>query len=213
VLAPDADGDARGLAMGTGAVIAGDDQRAWIVTCSHVAMPYVAVGAWRNARDAQPVWVALSDGREARGTVRWAAPPPLDVVLIELPVAHSPEPVVIAADTAALASDDKVTFVPNPFRSGWHVLHGKLLRRETHHTPAGVFDLLFTDLLVIPGDSGSGLYDDRGRLVGLNTWTRIDGYGPHGISLPSETMQVLVAAIRDGKLDRLDQAVSAPSRK
>ncbi len=213
VLAPDAEGDARMLAMGTGAVIAGDDQRAWIVTCSHVAMPYVAVGARHNARDAQPVWVALSDGREGRGAVRWTAPPPLDVALIELPVARPPEPVAIAADTSALGPDDPVTFVPNPYRSGWHVVHGKLLQRDTHHTPAGTYDLLFTDLPVIHGDSGSGLYDAHGRLVGLNTWTHLDEAGARGISLPSETMQVLVAAIRDGKLDQLDRAVTAPPRK
>jgi serine protease Do len=176
-------------------------------------MPYVAVGTWHHVRDAAAVWVQLSDGREGRAAVRWTAPPPLDVALVELPIAHPPEPVVIAADTSALGVDDHVTFVPNPYRAGWHVMHGKLLRRDTHHTPAGTYDLLFTDLPVIPGDSGSGLYDARGQLVGLNTWTRLEDSGARGISLPSEAMQVLVAAIRDGKLDRLDEAVLAPPRK
>jgi S1-C subfamily serine protease len=213
VLAPDADGDARKLAMGTGAVIARDPGRAWIVTCSHVAMPYVAVATWHQPRVASPVWVQLSDGREGRGTVRWTAPPPLDVALIELPIDHPPEPVVIAADSSTLGPGDGVTFVPNPYRSGWEVLHGKLLRRDTHHTPAGTYDLLFTDLFVIPGDSGSGLYDARGQLVGLNTWTSIEDGGARGISLPSEAMQVLVAAIAGGKLDQLDDAVAAPPRK
>ena len=106
-----------------------------------------------------------------------------------------------------------MTFVPNPYRAGWKVLHGKLLRRYTHRTPAGTYDLLFTDLPVIPGDSGSGLYDARGQLVGLNTWTLFGEDGPHGISLPSEAMRVLVAAIHDGKLDQLDEAVAAPPRK
>jgi S1-C subfamily serine protease len=212
VLATDADGDARSLAMGTGAVIARDEHRAWVVTCSHVAMPYVAVGTWRHSRDAAPVWVQLSDGREGRGAVRWTAPPPLDIVLIELPIDHPPEPVVIAADTTALGPDDQVTFVPNPYRNGWEVLHGKLLRRDSHRTPAGTYDLLFTDLPVIPGDSGSGLYDARGQLVGLNTWTHFEDGRALGISLPSETMQVLVSAIYRGKLDQLDEAVAAPPR-
>jgi S1-C subfamily serine protease len=210
ILAPGADGDARSLAMGTGAVVASDDLRAWIVTCSHVAMPYAAVGAWRDARDAQPVWVQLSDGREGRATVRWTAPPPLDVALVELPIAHPPEPVVIAADTSGIQASASLTFVPNPYRAGWKVLHGELLRRETHHTPAGVYDLLYTDLTVTHGDSGSGLYDARGQLVGLNTWTRVGDAGPQGISLPSETMRVLVDAIRNHKLDTLDEAVLPP---
>jgi S1-C subfamily serine protease len=213
ILAPGADGDARNLAMGTGAVVATDDTRAWIVTCSHVAMPYAAVGTWRHARDAQPVWMQLSDGREGRARVRWTAPPPLDVALVELSIAHPPEPVVIAADTSRLEASANLIFVPNPYRAGWKVLHGGLLRRETHHTPAGTYDLLYTDLPVIPGDSGSGLYDARGQLVGLNTWTRA-GDGPaQGISLPSETMRVLVDAIQNGNLDNLDEAVLPPPRE
>jgi len=213
VLAPGADGDARSLAMGTGAVIASDDDRAWIVTCSHVAMPYAAVGTWRHARDAQPVWVQLSDGRQGRASVRWTAPPPLDVVLVELPIAHPPEPVVIAAETSMIQVPASLTFVPNPYRTGWHVLRGELLRRETHHTPAGAYDLLYTDLPVTHGDSGSGLYDAQGQLVGLNTWTRV-GDGPsQGISLPSETMRVLVDAIRNNSLGNLDEAVMPPPRE
>ncbi len=207
VLAPDKDGDARGLAMGTGAIIATDPARAWVVTCSHVAMPYAAVGATRHANDAHPVWVQLSDGREGKARVRWAAPPPLDVVLLELPIADPPAPVVIAPDAAALTEGSKVTFVPNPYRDGWLVHEGALLRRERHDTPAGSYELLYTDLPVVPGDSGSGLFDARGQLVGLNTWTRL---GPdraaEGISLPSETMRALVDAIAAGAIDRLDDS-------
>jgi S1-C subfamily serine protease len=213
VLAPDAEGDARNLAMGTGAIVARDEKRAWIVTCSHVAMPYAAVGVWRHARDARPVWVQLSDHREGQAIVRWTAPPPLDVALLELPIEHAPEPVPIAPDASELASASRVTFVPNPYRAGWKVLHGELLRRERHRTPAGAYDLLFTDLPVTHGDSGSGLYDSRGQLVGLNTWTRV-GAGPsEGISLPSETMRSLVDAIAAGTIDKLDETVPAPPRE
>jgi S1-C subfamily serine protease len=213
VLAPDGDGDARGLAMGTGAVVARDSTRAWIVTCSHVAMPYSAVGAWRHARDAQPVWVQLSDGRESQAAVRWAAPPPLDVALVELAIANAPEPVAIAHDTSELSVSSAVTFVPNPYRAGWRVTRGELVRRETHRTSAGSYDMLYTDLPVIFGDSGSGLYDALGRLVGLNTWTRLDAGTAQGISLPSETMRVLVEAISRGTLDNLDDAVLPPPKE
>ncbi len=211
VLAPDGDGDASHLAIGTGAVVATDDHRAWIVTCSHVAIPYVAVGAYRHARDAQPVWVQLADGRGGRAAVRWAAPPPLDVVVLELPIDHPPAPVTISADASGLEPGDAVTFVPNPYRSGWLVQHGQLLRRKTHRTSAGTYDLLFTDLPVTHGDSGSGLFDARGQLVGLNTWTRVGGATSEGISLPSETMRALVDAIERGTLDQLDDSTPTPT--
>jgi len=210
VLAPDADGDARNLAMGTGAVVFRDPGTAWIVTCSHVAMPSVAVGTFHDVRTAPAVWVMLADGREGPATVRWVAAPPLDVALVELRIADPPRAVEIAADTSGFAPEAGVTFVPNPYRSGWNVERGKLVRRDTHHTPAGTYDLLITDLRVIPGDSGSGLYDVRGQLVGLNTWTSVEDGHARGISLPSEAMQQLVIAIRDGALDRLDPAVPTP---
>lgn len=210
VLAPGADGDARELALGTGAIVAVDPARAWVVTCSHVAMPYVSPGAPRHAAKAQPVWIQLSDGRQGRGRVRWAAPPPLDVVLIELPMTDAPAPVTISKDADALQEGAAVTFVPNPYREGWLVRNGTLLRRERHTTPAGVYDLLYTDLFVIPGDSGSGLYDSRGQLVGLNTWTKRTADGAaEGISLPSDTMRALVDAIEAGRLDQLDDTAPA----
>jgi len=125
-----------------------------------------------------------------------------------MPIAHPPEPVTIVADASTMQPGSSVTFVPNPYRSGWKVLHGQMIRREPHHTPAGTYDLLFTDLPVQHGDSGSGLYDARGQLVGLNTWTKIGDGAAQGISLPSETMRALVDAIHHNALDKLEEAAS-----
>lgn len=203
VLAPDADGDARNLSIGAGAVIGGDRNRAWIVTCSHVAMPYVSVGSRREPKTAQPVWVQLADGREGMAHVRWSAPPPIDVVILELAIADPPAPVPFAADASLLEAGGDVMFVPNPYRDGWLVHRGHLVRREAHHSPAGTYSLLVTDLPVIPGDSGSGLFDAGGRLVGLNTWVTVrDGY-PQGISLPTEAVTALGDAIAHDRLDQL----------
>ena len=200
VLATDAEGDARYGSIGTGIVVGGKPDRAWILTCSHVAMPYDAVGTFRHAADALPVWVQLADGREGRGTVQWVAEPPLDLALVELRVKSPPEPVPIAADASSLQPSADVMFVPNPYRAGWKLDHGTLVRREPHTTPAGTFELLITALPVIPGDSGSGLFDSRGQLVGLNTWTRINVGYANGISLPAEAMHTLVDALARGEL-------------
>jgi S1-C subfamily serine protease len=204
VLAPGSTGDAREMAMGTGAIVGGDAKRAWIVTCSHVAMPYAAVGSWRHAKDAQPVWIQLSDGREGKAFVRWAAPPPLDIAVIEFVIDNPPTPVQIAPNAGALEKSSAVMFVPNPYRDGWLVHKGRLLQKEAHTTPAGTYELLITDLPVTHGDSGSGLFDDRGQLVGLNTWTKVEGGLAHGISLPSEAMRALSDAVQHGELDRLN---------
>jgi S1-C subfamily serine protease len=208
LLAPDVDGDARGAGLGSGAVIATEPGRAWVVTCSHVAMPYAAVGSYRRADRAYPVWVELSDGRGSVGKVRWTAPPPLDVALVEVQVDGPLPPAVPLAEASdALETGAEVFFVPFPLRDGWLVHRGRVQRRESHLTPAGEYSLLFTDLPVQPGDSGSGLFDRQGRLVGLNTWTRMGAGAPQGISLPSEAMRAIARAVASGAIDKLDDSL------
>ena len=88
-------------------------------------------------------------------------------------------------------------FVPNPYRDGWMVHRGAVLARREHETPAGRFSLLITDLPVVPGDSGSGLYDEQGRLVGVNTWRQKGIEGTRAISLPSDALQRVLDRMRD----------------
>jgi S1-C subfamily serine protease len=204
VLAPGADGDARSAALGTASVIGVAAGRVYLVTCSHVAMPYAPPATWRDPAKARPVWVELADGRGAQSRVVWTARPPLDVALVETPLDIGPEPVAISGDSDEVASGQEVFFVPNPYRSGWIIHGGKVVKRELHRTPAGPFSLLFTDLPVQHGDSGSGLFDSFGRLVGLNTWTRNGADGPQGISLPSSTMRAIAAAVKNGRLEDID---------
>ncbi|MFI5401401.1 MAG: serine protease [Planctomycetota bacterium] len=205
LLAPDADGSARWPAIGTGSVILAEDARAWVVTCSHVAMPYAATAATRRAADAHPVWVCFADGREAEGFVRWTGPPPLDVALVSVEIADPPGPIDVSRDAADVTERSQVLFVPNPLRNGWLLHRGTVSARRAHLTPAGLYSLVITDLPVEPGDSGSGLFDAQHRLVGLNTWKAFDVNGTAGISLPSETIRSMLDLIERGQLGTLER--------
>ncbi len=195
VVAPDADGDARAGALGAAAVVGVDADRVFLLTCSHVAMPYVAVGARRDPAAAHAVWVQLADGREASGKVVWTSEPPLDVALIQVRLEAPPAAVPMIASSRDIDTGAPVFFLPNPLRHGFRLERGHVLRRELHVTPAGPYSLLYTDLPVRPGDSGSGLFDARGRLVGLNTWTRVSDGAPQGISLPAEAIDEIARAM------------------
>jgi S1-C subfamily serine protease len=202
IIAPDGEGDARLPALGVGAVIARKPSRAWLVTNSHVALPSASVASFRRAETAPEVWVQFSDGRGRRGAVRWVARPPIDLAIVEVAIDDPPHAIPIAADSRAAAPGSAVTFVPNPYRAGWRVEHGQVTRRRTHQTPAGDYSVLYTDLPVLPGDSGSGLFNEYGELIGLNTWTWLEPR-PQGISLPSEAMQAIVQVIEDDDLGSL----------
>ncbi len=206
ILAPGADGNAGAAAIGAGTIVHTQRGRAWIVTCSHVAMPYAAVASWRDAASAQPIWVYFSDGRHGRGRVEWTAQPPLDVAVVSAAIDDPPPPVPVLA-RAEVGAGDAVHFVPNPFRGGWGLSSGRILRVDPHSTPAGEYSLLVTDLPVQPGDSGTGLFDRDGRLVGLSTWaTRDSGGRPLGISLPARAVREVLARPLEAPLEAPDRS-------
>ena len=188
LFAPDEDGDALKSAIGTGTVVGRGQGTAIVLTCSHVAMPYDSPAAWRDPATAQRVWVAFADGGGAWGRVVWTAPPPVDLVLVEAADAATPEPVEVSPDAGRVVAGDAVFFVPNPYRHGWLAPGGKVLARQEHDTPANRYNLLITDLQVEPGDSGSGLFDEAGRLIGVNTWRERRLEGTRAISLPSDAL-------------------------
>jgi len=209
ILAPDAEGDMRGMAIGSGAVISRAERCAWVLTNSHVAMPYVAAASFREPRHARPVLVYFSDGRYAPGRVVWAAQPPLDAVVLAVDIDEPPAPVPVAPDAEDVAAGDAVFFVPNPFRHGWLSQTGRVTDRRAQPTPVGTFSLLYTDLPAEPGDSGTGLFDGRGRLVGINTWARFDADFrglpvPKGISLPARVLGEITDLIASRSLIRLE---------
>lgn len=209
IQAPNADGDALTGGLGTGAVVHRTDERAWVVTCRHVAIPHESVGIVHDNDSESPVRVTFADGRSAEGVVTWAAPPPLDVAILEIPIDDPPEAVEVGR-SLALGPGADVLYVPLPLRHGWIVREGEVTRRRSHETPAGNYTLLYTNLPVLPGDSGSGLYDAAGRLVGLNTWTRLGIAGPQGISLPSEAVALIVEGMAGASRDATPEKEPSP---
>ena len=203
IAAPDAKGNLAAGAIGTGIVVFCNRNRARIVTCRHVAVPHLAVSARCELGTTPETWVSFSDGREAKGRVRWLAEPPLDVAVIEVAVSSPPRAAAISNGTESVDSGTPVLFVPNPLRAGWLIHRGTVTRREFHATPAGDYSLLYTTLPVQPGDSGSGLFDAELRLIGLNTWRWGSDAAPEGIGLPSEAMGAIHRAIEEDRMQSL----------
>jgi len=195
VLAANESGDARELSIGTGAVVHTSPSRTWIVTNSHVAMPYAAVGSFRDASGARPVWIYLADGRNDEGRVRWVAPPPLDLALLSVELGAAPGRARLTSLQGGAPEGSRVFAVPNPFRHGWRVLHGRVLRRVELLWPTGPTSLYHTDLPLLPGDSGSALYDETVRVLALNTWGTVDPEDAQGLSLPVRALEGVIAEV------------------
>ena len=196
VFAPDPGGDITRSGLGSGTVVRRKGGKVGVLTCSHVALPDQSPSAFRTADPSRVLYVTFSDGRTARASVTWTAPPPVDLAMLEAEIDGAPAPVDVSRSADSLNKGASVTFSAHPYRHGWRFHTGKILERRVHNTPAGKFSLIISDLPAEHGDSGTGLYDAAGRLVGVITWkSRVDGK-PQGISLPSD------ALIKYFKLDK-----------
>ena len=188
IFAPDPGGDIGKSGLGSGTVVLREPGKVGVLTCSHVALPDQSPSAFRTADPSRVLYVTFSDGRTAKASVIWTAPPPVDLAMLEAKIEGGPAPVDVSRSADSLKENAKVTFSAHPYRHGWRFHDGKILKRRVHNTPAGKFSLIISDLPAEHGDSGTGLYDATGRLVGVITWKSSEDGKPRGISLPSDAL-------------------------
>ncbi len=132
---------------------------------------------------ARAITVRLSDGAEFPATLI-ATDAKTDVAVISInPGEKKLKPAIIGnSDTLVLA--EEVFAIGNPLGElGGTVTDGIIscLEREVHIEGSGKMNLLQTNTAVSPGNSGGGLFDMRGRLVGVIN-AKSSGDGIEGIS-------------------------------
>jgi len=149
-------------AEGSGVVLARTDGRVFVLTNRHVAD-----GAGSSAR----LEVTFSDGVQADGRVVWRGPTGLDAVVVECTAADSAAKVAPVRAARRPAIGEPVFAVGNPFGLGWSYIQGAISAIRTQAYESGVVRLIQTQLPLNPGNSGGGLYDEFGALIGLNTMT------------------------------------------
>lgn len=168
-------GGVLGKSIGSGVIVRVQDGSALIVTNRHVVDAKFAGNGGAGAADEAPVGGKLNVkfiGQPAMpGTVLWVAPHGIDLALVSTAAAKD----VVAAcweQSAKPQIGGKVFAIGNPHGLGWTHTGGDVsqIRRQA----AGPIDvkIIQTSAAINPGNSGGGLYDERGYLIGINTWTQ-----------------------------------------
>jgi serine protease Do len=167
---------------GSGFVV---DEKGHIVTNAHVV------------DQAEAVYVALADGR--RFTARLVTKDePLDLAILELPVAPSSLEVASLGSSATLQVGDYVVALGNPFGLGETVTMGIVSAKERALPASSRVGLLQTDAAFNPGNSGGPLFDLAGRVVGVSTTTLERSQGI-GFAIPiDEVKKELPRLLADG---------------
>lgn len=162
------------LGMGSGVVLHIVDGLSFIVTNRHVVDGGYTSGTTTAPTDLSSMGrltVGSITAVQAPATVVWVAPHGVDLALIS---ARLPAGVVDVAHWDAdkdVVVGDPVFAIGNPHGLGWTHTSGSIsqIRRQTRSGFS--YRILQTSAAINSGNSGGGLYDSTGRLVGINTMT------------------------------------------
>jgi serine protease Do len=107
------------------------------------------------------------------GSVVWMAPFGVDAALVRVPTLNTQDLVAACwAAEAACRVSDRVFVVGNPMGLAWSHASGEVSQvRRQDFGPLNV-RVIQISAPVNTGNSGGGLYDEHGLLIGVNTWTK-----------------------------------------
>ncbi|MCX7558760.1 trypsin-like peptidase domain-containing protein [Sulfitobacter sp. F26204] len=177
--------DAPHQGVGSGFIISADGQ---IVTNHHVVA------------GAETVKVKLADGRSFDAEVV-GSDPLTDIAVLKI-IADVDLPTVSFGTSENLRVGDEVVAVGNPFGLGGTVTSG-IISALSRDIRSGPFDdFIQTDAAINRGNSGGPLFDNSGRVIGVNTAIISPGGGSVGIgfAVPSDLVQTIVADLSDDGL-------------
>ena len=175
--------------MGSGVILQLDPQSAWVLTNRHVVDPdysdrtntVAPPGTMRGTIEVKLVGQPLQPGQ-----VIWTAPDGIDLAVVQtnvVPVADAPARPAEAdwESSTEPRIGDEVFAVGNPQGLGWTHTQGTVSQFRTQPKGNRQIRMVQTSTAINSGNSGGGLYDAAGRLIGINTAT-IDKRVADGLS-------------------------------
>ena len=171
--------------LGSGVIV---DPQGYVVTNYHVI------------RGATEVRVATSDGREFTSKIL-LKDESLDLAILKIDGAE-PFPSAPLGDSDALEVGDLVLAIGNPFGVGQTTTSGIISALARTHIGVNDFGFFIqTDAAINPGNSGGGLINMAGQVIGINTaiYSQSGGSIGIGFAIPSNMVQAVVQAARDGR--------------
>lgn len=174
--------------LGSGFII---DAAGIVVTNNHVI------------ENADAITVVLSDGTEYSARLL-GTDPKTDLAVLRIN-ARRDLPTVPWGDSDAIEVGDWAIAIGNPFGFGGTVTAGIISARGRQLNSGPYDDYLQIDAPINKGNSGGPLFDQRGRVIGVNTAIYSPSGGSVGIgfAIPSNQARRIVAdLIDDGEVER-----------
>jgi Do/DeqQ family serine protease len=166
--------------LGSGIII--DAKEGYVITSHHVI------------QGATQITVTLSDKRELPARVL-GTDPDTDIAVLQIKNERLSD--IPLADSDQLAVGDFVVAIGNPFGLGHSVSLGIVSAKGRYGIGNGIENLIQTDAPINQGNSGGGLVDIHGQLVGMSTLIYSSGEGGGNIGIGFAIPSNMVASIAD----------------
>jgi serine protease Do len=116
--------------------------------------------------------VLFHNGEESEATVEWLAPGEIDLAILRCEALTLADDVAVWPAAGPPAQGEHVFAVGNPMALYWSYTEGVVsaIREQTFGDRE--ITVYQTQTPINQGNSGGGLYNMRGELVGINTWTQ-----------------------------------------
>jgi serine protease Do len=121
------------------------------------------------------VEVAMIDQSRSQGKVVWIAPGGVDLAVVTAPCITKAVRATAWPATRPSVIGDSVFAIGNPQQWGWTQAQGFLSQFRTLDTGRHEVSVIQSSAPIAPGNSGGGLYDRDGFLIGINTWVGENG--------------------------------------
>jgi S1-C subfamily serine protease len=158
------------ISSGSGVILGFMRGKAIVMTNRHVIPGPAGV-------DGLALRVYSVTGERVLGRVLWTAPKGVDLALVECRFSR-PGPAAAPADLSRPTSvGEKVFAIGNPSDLGWTYTEGAVSGLRVRKDGGYSVRFIQTQTPLNPGNSGGGLYDEQGYLLGINTLRGAAGIG------------------------------------
>ncbi|MFC1849275.1 trypsin-like peptidase domain-containing protein [candidate division CSSED10-310 bacterium] len=151
-------------ASGSGVILRCDHINAFIVTNKHVVT--------NKNRAADSIRVLFYNGEKRDATIEWMAPGEIDLTIISCPGLVMKDYTPVQLTDNVIKQGDVVFAIGNPMNLYWSFTKGVISGIRSRRMNDREIVIYQTQTPINYGNSGGGLYDMTGLLIGINTWTQ-----------------------------------------
>lgn len=162
-----------GEALGSGVVVNIMNGQATILTNRHVIDPAFKGGATEpgDLESLHPNVQLLGQPNQL-GRVTWIAPGGIDLAVVEVPCTSQEVKTALWEPNRRAKIGEKAFAVGNPNGNVWTYTEGPVSSFRKQRLGGREVKVIQIQTPLNPGNSGGGLYDQDGFLLGINTWAQ-----------------------------------------